>query len=124
MTAPLFLSLAATSPPPPRVLTGLPPLDRALGGGFVLGEVVLVAGDPGAGKSTLLLQVAAALGTAARPSVYLTAEEAAPQVQERAARLGLAGAAVRLAATSDVTASLAALAAAPPAFLVVDSVQA
>ena len=39
--------------------TGVPELDRVLGGGLVPGAVVLVAGEPGVGKSTLLLDVAA-----------------------------------------------------------------
>src|SRR5207253_1941568 len=39
-----------------RVPTGLDELDRALGGGLVAGQVVLLGGDPGIGKSTLLLQ--------------------------------------------------------------------
>ena len=40
-----------------RHLTGLPELDRVLGGGIVQGSLTLVGGDPGIGKSTLLLQV-------------------------------------------------------------------
>ncbi|MFL6565342.1 MAG: ATPase domain-containing protein, partial [Burkholderiales bacterium] len=39
-----------------RVPTGVSELDRALGGGLVAGQVVLLGGDPGIGKSTLLLQ--------------------------------------------------------------------
>ena len=42
------------------VSTGLPELDRVLGGGLVPGSVTVVGGEPGIGKSTLLLQVAAA----------------------------------------------------------------
>ena len=38
--------------------TGVPELDRVLGGGLVPGAVVLLAGEPGVGKSTLLLDVA------------------------------------------------------------------
>ena len=33
-------------------------LDNVLGGGFVPGSLVLLAGEPGIGKSTILLQVA------------------------------------------------------------------
>ena len=47
-----------------RVATGVSELDRALGGGLVAGQVVLLGGDPGIGKSTLLLQTLAALGQA------------------------------------------------------------
>src|SRR5688500_883625 len=42
-----------------RIATGLPELDRVLGGGAVAGGVVLVGGDPGIGKSTLLMQMLA-----------------------------------------------------------------
>ena len=41
-----------------RLSSGFEEFDRVLGGGFVKGQVVLVAGEPGVGKSTLLLQVA------------------------------------------------------------------
>src|SRR5256884_7573233 len=44
-----------------RVATGFDELDRALGGGLVAGQVVLLGGDPGIGKSTLLLQTLATL---------------------------------------------------------------
>ena len=35
-----------------RVTTGLGELDRVLGGGFVLGSLTLLGGEPGIGKST------------------------------------------------------------------------
>src|SRR5687767_9099896 len=35
-----------------RIETGLPGLDRVLGGGLVAGSVVLLGGEPGIGKST------------------------------------------------------------------------
>src|SRR4051812_30507330 len=38
--------------------TGVPELDRVLGGGLVPGSVVLLAGEPGVGKSTLLISAA------------------------------------------------------------------
>ena len=69
-----------------RVSTGMSELDRVLGGGLVPGMAVLLGGDPGIGKSTLLLQAADAL--AEQESVlYVTGEESAAQVRQRAARL-------------------------------------
>src|SRR3989344_8583504 len=56
-----------------RVTTGISELDRALGGGLVNGQVVLVAGDPGIGKSTLLLQLANNLDKV----IYVSGEESA-----------------------------------------------
>lgn len=65
-----------------RIKTGLFEFDRVLGGGFVAGETVLLTGEPGIGKSTLILQSLKNLRT-----VYISGEEAAEQVKERAGRL-------------------------------------
>ncbi len=119
----VFTNLNPTTTPPPRLSSLFRGFDAVLGGGFVPGSTTLLSGDPGAGKSTLLLQIAAYIGCCGYRSVYVTAEEAAQQVQLRAARMGLERTPVRLAATHDAPALLAALADAPPAFLVVDSLQ-
>src|ERR1700709_334886 len=47
--------------------SGVPELDRVLGGGLVPGAVVLLAGEPGVGQATLTLAVAAAGARAATP---------------------------------------------------------
>ncbi len=65
-----------------RTPTGLFELDRVLGGGIVKGEVILLTGEPGVGKSTLLLQSLKNLNT-----LYISGEESAEQVKERADRL-------------------------------------
>lgn len=58
-----------------------------LGGGFVPGGVVLLAGQPGIGKSTLLMQIA--YDVSKKHSVlYISGEESAHQVATRATRLG------------------------------------
>src|SRR5918992_4796869 len=44
-----------------RISTGVPELDRVLGGGLVPSSLVLVSGDPGIGKSTLLLMALRAM---------------------------------------------------------------
>ncbi|MBI3620128.1 DNA repair protein RadA [Candidatus Roizmanbacteria bacterium] len=67
-----------------RLSTGIFEFDRVVGGGFVPGEVLLLSGEPGVGKSTLLLQTLVRLKT-----VYISGEEAAEQVKDRAQRLGL-----------------------------------
>jgi len=61
--------------------TGLPELDRVLGGGFVTGSATLLGGEPGCGKSTLLLQTAAKLSAAGHRCLYATAEESSEQVR-------------------------------------------
>ncbi|MBT4974837.1 MAG: DNA repair protein RadA [Gammaproteobacteria bacterium] len=71
-----------------RLSTGLSELDRTLGGGLVDGSVVLIGGDPGIGKSTLILQAIAAINTTST-TLYVSGEESAEQVSDRAIRLGI-----------------------------------
>src|SRR5438067_1209800 len=49
-----------------RISTGVPELDRVLGGGLVPASLVLVGGEPGVGKSTLLLTALAEISKARR----------------------------------------------------------
>ncbi len=120
-----FVGLVGESVLPPRQPTGIAEFDRVCGGGFVSGSALLVGGDPGIGKSTLLLQAAAAI--AAKPGLaaaYLTGEEAIDQIRLRAARLGVAGSPVLLAAESNVGNILATLdRSGAPDLVVVDSIQ-
>lgn len=105
-----------------RTTTGLSELDRVLGGGLVAGSVILIGGDPGIGKSTLLLSALAHLA-ASRSVCYVTGEESLEQIALRAERLGVRERPVDLMAETQVEAIIATLMAAPPAVLVVDSVQ-
>lgn len=105
-----------------RATSGLPELDRVLGGGLVQGSVVLLGGDPGVGKSTLLLQVLAFL--ASKGSVlYATGEESPDQVKLRADRMGLSGAPIKLLAEVELERILSTVANEKPSVLVVDSIQ-
>jgi DNA repair protein RadA/Sms len=105
-----------------RIATGVSELDRALGGGLVPGQVILLGGDPGIGKSTLLLQTVAALaGT--QSSIYVTGEESAEQVALRARRLALEAGGVQLLAETQLERIAAALEAAKPRIAVIDSIQ-
>jgi DNA repair protein RadA/Sms len=108
---------------PERMSTGIAEFDRAVGGGLVSGSATLIGGDPGIGKSTLLLQAAARIAMRGLPVAYISGEEAADQVRLRARRLGLGSAPVQLAAASSVRDILTTLEAAPPALLVIDSIQ-
>jgi DNA repair protein RadA/Sms len=103
-----------------------------LGGGLVPGTVLLLGGEPGIGKSTLVLQIAGALAAAtdamsAGTVLYASAEESAAQLHLRASRLALTGgpadAALSVLASTDVADIITAASAAPPALLVVDSIQ-
>jgi DNA repair protein RadA/Sms len=108
---------------PARTSTGIAEFDRALGGGLVAGSATLIGGDPGIGKSTLLLQAAARIASRGPSVAYISGEEAADQVRLRARRLGLGSAPVQLAAATSVRDILTTLGDAPPALVVIDSIQ-
>src|SRR5437870_1404517 len=57
-----------------RVVSTIKDVDEVLGGGFVPGSVLLVAGEPGIGKSTLLLQIAYSVARKHRV-LYVSGEE-------------------------------------------------
>jgi DNA repair protein RadA/Sms len=102
---------------------GLTELDRALGGGFVPGAVVLIGGDPGIGKSTLLLQALDALQRKGMSTLYVTGEESGAQVALRSKRLDLGQSQVQVLAEIQLEKILAALANAKPGIAVIDSIQ-
>src|ERR1700683_4994331 len=116
--------LTGDSKPVARIVTGIGELDRVAGGGFVPGSATLIGGEPGIGKSTLLIQACAALARRGGRVVYVSGKESPEQVRLRAARLGLAGAPVQLAAQTlieDIVATLGSGDA--PKFVIVDSIQ-
>ncbi len=106
-----------------RIGTGLPGVDRVLGGGLVPGSVVLLAGAPGIGKSTLLLQLASRLSGAGHPCLLASGEETRGQVAERAARLGVGEAALGFVPGRDLEQVVTSAQSERPAVLVVDSIQ-
>jgi DNA repair protein RadA/Sms len=105
------------------VPTRLSELDRVLGGGLVPGSVSLIGGEPGIGKSTLALQVAAARAAAGPPALYVSAEESATQVRDRARRLGVLEDGLWLLSETQLPGILAALDELGPALVVIDSIQ-
>jgi DNA repair protein RadA/Sms len=108
----------------PRLGSGIAEFDRVTGGGLVRGSVLLLGGDPGIGKSTLLIEVAAAFAQRRHRAVYISGEEAVAQVRLRAERLGLADAAVEVAAETAVEDIVATLSQGPtPRLIIIDSIQ-
>jgi DNA repair protein RadA/Sms len=104
-----------------RIPTGVPELDRVLGGGLVPASLVLVSGDPGIGKSTLLLMALRAMSRE-RTVALVTGEESAAQVKLRAERLGGAGE-VRILAETNLDTVCGALERDRPDVCVIDSIQ-
>ena len=104
-----------------RIPTGVPELDRVLGGGLVPASLVLVGGEPGVGKSTLLLSALAAISEERR-ALLVTGEESTAQVKLRAARLGGA-ARVEILAETELDTVLVTLETERPDVCVIDSVQ-
>ncbi len=114
-----------------RISTGVPELDRVLGGGLVPASLVLLGGEPGVGKSTLLLTALAAISrgvgpdaspAAPRRALLVTGEESVAQVKLRAERLGGAER-VEILAETELDAVCETLRAERPDVCVIDSVQ-
>jgi DNA repair protein RadA/Sms len=100
--------------------TGIGELDRVLGGGIVRGSVTLLGGEPGIGKSTLLLQLLAWWpGT----TLYVSAEESAHQVRQRAERLGAIRSGLWLSSETSMPNIIDAIDRVRPDLVVVDSIQ-
>ena len=104
-----------------RTMTDMEELNRVLGGGIVKGSAVLAGGEPGIGKSTLFLQMADSIAKVGKV-LYVSAEESGEQVRMRAERLKVESPVLFLAET-ELKQVLAAVEAAKPEFLVVDSIQ-
>ena len=105
-----------------RLTTGVPELDRVLGGGLVPASLVLVGGEPGVGKSTLLLSALGAVARSGRAALLVTGEESVAQVRLRAERLGGADD-VSILAETELDAVCATLERDRPKVCVIDSVQ-
>ncbi len=106
-----------------RMTSGIPELDRVLGGGIVKGSLTLVGGDPGIGKSTLLLQVCRNLANASREVIYVSGEESLKQIRLRADRLGGFEKEMYLYCETDINATAEIVRDRKPDVVVVDSVQ-
>ncbi|HOD01536.1 MAG TPA: DNA repair protein RadA [bacterium] len=81
---PIYLS-AVSQIPPKRISSGIGEFDRVLGGGFVPGQVILLAGEPGIGKSTILTEIAKNLKEL--KILYVCGEESVDQLRIRASRM-------------------------------------
>ncbi len=103
--------------------SGLSELDRVLGGGFVAGSTTLLYGEPGVGKSTLALMTLLELARD-RDVLLIAAEESAPQVAQRARRLGEIPDRLHVATTTSVEAASELIAEGGRILCVIDSISA
>jgi len=71
-----------------RVKTGIVELDEMLGGGFMPGDAVMVAGAAGTGKTTLALQYLVNGVKQGEPGIYVTFEELPDQIYRDAKNFG------------------------------------
>ena len=106
-----------------RLSTGISEFDRVLGGGATKRSAILLGGEPGIGKSTLLLQTAASVAKTGAIVLYISGEESAAQIKERADRLELKCEGISILCTSRLEDSLDALDSLNPAFVIIDSIQ-
>jgi DNA repair protein RadA/Sms len=119
------VSLAEVDPSgAPRRETGVPELDRVLGGGLVSGSVTLIGGEPGMGKSTLVLQALGAMAADGARCLLVCAEESAAQVRLRADRLGTLAEDLLVVSETSLPDACAHAEAARPAVIAIDSIQA
>lgn len=103
-----------------RIKTGLKEVDRVLGGGFLAGSLVLLAGNPGIGKSTLALQIIPGLN---QKALYVSAEENEDQVALRARRLKINTDHLHLSSENCLEYILDQISLISPSLVVIDSIQ-
>jgi DNA repair protein RadA/Sms len=104
-----------------RIKSNISELDRVLGGGFMIGSLVLVGGEPGVGKSTLALQIAKS-----HPQLsilYCAGEESAGQIKQRAHRLEVKSSNLSIYTDMNIARILERAQELHPDLLVVDSIQ-
>lgn len=122
---PVLLS-SITSIDKNRLSTGIAEFDRVLGNGAMMRSAILLGGEPGIGKSTLLLQTSAAISKMQIQNnvvLYVSGEESAGQIKERADRLNLKCDNIHILCTSSLDDIELAMNTLNPVFCVIDSIQ-
>jgi DNA repair protein RadA/Sms len=85
-----------------KTSTGVSELDRLLDGGLIPGQVVLIGAEPGFGKSTLCLKVLGEMADRGVTALYASGEESAPQIADRARRIGCVSDNLKIVSTTTV----------------------
>lgn len=104
-----------------RLSTHMEEFDRVLGGGLIKGSFLLLGGDPGIGKSTLMLQVAHQCPE--WKILYVAGEESAPQIKQRAGRIGLKGENLFIYSNTEIKSIIRQARNIKPDLLILDSIQ-
>lgn len=105
-----------------RFSSGDDEFNNVLGGGFVIGSVNLIGGDPGVGKSTLLMKIASLCQENGQETLYVSGEESSGQVGMRFHRMKLKGN-VSLSSTSDLLSVIKVMKKHKYDLLIIDSIQ-
>ncbi|MBU1992851.1 MAG: DNA repair protein RadA [Patescibacteria group bacterium] len=105
-----------------RLETGIGELDRALGGGIVEGNFILLSGEPGIGKSTLTMQLCGKIA-GQKKVLYVSGEESVSQVASRAHRLGVKSENISILSDTNIESVLGTIEDEKPEFVIVDSIQ-
>lgn len=107
-----------------RIFTGTEEIDRVLGGGIMKGSSVMIGGEPGIGKSTLMLQLASEISAGKKHKVlYVSGEESAAQIRQRADRLGIKDTGLEVLCDTNLDSVLKVLNTGKYEFVILDSVQ-
>lgn len=106
-----------------RTPTAIGELDRVLGGGFVTGETVLLAGSPGSGKSTICLRLSEIFGKLGQSVLYSSGEESESQIKLRAERMGITEENIRITHETNLETLIGHIDDVKPEFMIVDSLQ-
>lgn len=108
-----------------RMPTGISEVDRVLGGGFVAGSLVLLAGEPGIGKSTILAQIADAIvaQTENKNIIYVSGEESAVQIKSRLERLNCRINNINFINETNLEKIIATVVQIKPSLTIIDSIQ-
>lgn len=106
-----------------RINTKIGELNRVMGGGIVDDSVNILTAVPGAGKSTLLLQLASDLSNSDMIVLYVSGEESASQIKNRAVRLGLKSNNLYILSTNSINIAEDEVQRLNPDILIFDSIQ-
>lgn len=109
--------------PQDRIVTNMTELDTVLGGGFVVGSLTLLSGEPGIGKSTLTLQICANIAKQNKRIFSFSGEESIEQVALRAHRLGIQTDNITLFNETSLENIISLIEENKPDFVIIDSIQ-